>query len=80
MNIGRHVAWRSLRTAGWAYHHRYQDGTESLYDLRADPGELDDRAAAESERLARLRELEAAIERWEEEEVGRVEALPRGAR
>ncbi len=46
----------SLRTADWHYM-RYSDGTEELYDMRADPGELTNLATAaeHSDRLGRLR-------------------------
>jgi arylsulfatase A-like enzyme len=80
MNIGRHLAWRSLRTRRWAYHNRQMEGTTSLYDVVADPGELDDRAADEPARLAEFRALEERFESWEAQTVSGVDGLPRSAR
>jgi arylsulfatase A-like enzyme len=50
---------RFLREGDWKYLHQAEP---ELYDVRADPGELHDRAASEPERVARLRaKLEALL-------------------
>ncbi len=49
---------RTLRDGRWKLHVIREDGAvrHELYDLAADPGELDDLAAAQPEQVARLRE------------------------
>ena len=49
-------ASQALVTRDWKYLLWPDSGTEELFDLRRDPGELDNRAAAEPDRLATLRQ------------------------
>lgn len=55
-NGARDVAVRALRDDGWSLHCRPDvAGGERLYDLRADPGELADVAAAHPDRVRAMR-------------------------
>ncbi|RMH02896.1 MAG: DUF4976 domain-containing protein [Planctomycetota bacterium] len=47
--------WSAIRRGRWKLIHWYEDDRDELYDLAADPGEHEDRAAAEPERVAALR-------------------------
>jgi arylsulfatase A-like enzyme len=46
----------AVRVGDWKLIERYEDGRVHLYDLAADPGERDDRAIAEPDRVAAMRE------------------------
>lgn len=53
----------AIRAADWRLIHFYEDGHDELYNLRDDPGERTDRAAAEPARAAGMRrELDAWLE------------------
>jgi arylsulfatase A-like enzyme len=53
----------AIRAADWRLVHFYEDGHDELYNLRDDPGEQTDRAAAEPARAAGMRrELDAWLE------------------
>jgi arylsulfatase A-like enzyme len=53
----------AIRAADWRLVHFYEDGHDELYNLRDDPGERTDRAAAEPARAAGMRrELEAWLD------------------
>jgi arylsulfatase len=66
-SMGFHPGRREFRTlaaareADWKYVLAMDDGAEELYDLRRDPGERVNRAAAEPARRARYRRL---LEEW----------------
>ena len=47
--------WAGLRTPEWRYI-RWDDGRQELYDLLADPDELDEVAAMHTDRVARMDE------------------------
>ena len=54
---------RMVRTRDWKYVHRYPDGPHELFDLRADPGERDNRIDEPRPRR-RSRGLRDRLETW----------------
>jgi arylsulfatase A-like enzyme len=69
--------YHGVRAAGWKYLMRAADGAEELYDLRSDPGELDNQVERQPKRLAALRRAcAAALERARETAVPQTTGLP----
>ena len=57
----RNMGYQAVRTDRWKYiHYRELDNADELYDLKADPFELDNRIARDP---ARLRDMRARLTR-----------------
>ena len=63
--LGGSIVWRSIQYPPYAYHHKYLNNTEELYNLEADPLELEDVSEKFPNKLDDFRKIEEQIKACE---------------